>query len=187
MFDKDRFIHLCMEAVSEGPAAIREIVAEAICDREGIIAQLGEPTRAGITPLHIAPDLTIIHFVWPPSMSLIPHNHQMFSVVGVYQGREDNVLWKRTPTSIKAAGAESLGTGDVAVLGKDVIHSVLNPIEKRTCALHVYGGDFFHPAQPRSEWDHETLTERPWSVDRARTLFAQAEERYSAAKMAATH
>jgi len=76
-------------------------------------------------------------------MSLMPHNHQMFSVIGIYSGREDNVFWRRTGTSIEAAGAKSLGVGDVASLGRDIIHSVLNPIGKMTCALHVYGGDFF--------------------------------------------
>jgi predicted metal-dependent enzyme (double-stranded beta helix superfamily) len=182
MFDKDRFIQRCIEAAGEDPSAIREIVEEAVSDPAGIVAALGEPGRAGITPLYIAPDLTVIHFVWAPCMSLMPHNHQMFSVVGVYSGREDNVLWRRTPTSIRAAGATSLGSGDVTVLGKDVIHSVLNPIEKKTCALHVYGGDFFHPAQPRSEWDHETLTERPWNVDRVKGLFRVAEERYAGSR-----
>lgn len=182
MFDKDRFIQQCMAAVVEGPSAIREIVAEAVSDRAGIMAAFGEPVHAGITPLYNGRDLTINRFVWAPYMNLMPHNHQMFSVVGIYWGREDNVLWTRTATSIKAVGAESLGAGDVAVLDRDVIHSVLNPIEKMTCAIHVYGGDFFHPSVPRSEWDHETLVERPWSVDRAKERFRQAEERARWAK-----
>ncbi|HWL29193.1 MAG TPA: hypothetical protein VNQ97_09825 [Burkholderiaceae bacterium] len=182
MFEKDRFIQQCIEAVDEGPSALREIIAEAVRDGAGVMAAFGEPGRAGITPLYIAPDLTILHFVWAPYMSLMPHNHQMFSVVGVYSGREDNVLWRRTPTSIETVGAKSLGSGDVAVLAQQAIHSVLNPIEKKTCALHVYGGDFFHPSQPRSEWDHETLSERPWNVDRVKTLFREAEGRYAATK-----
>jgi predicted metal-dependent enzyme (double-stranded beta helix superfamily) len=182
MFDKDRFIQECMDAVAEGPSLVREIVAKAVSDRAGVIAAFGEPQHAGITPLYNSPELTIINFVWAPCMSLMPHNHQMFSVVGIYLGREDNVFWRRTATSIEAAGAKSLGVGDVSILGRDVIHSVLNPIGKMTCALHVYGGDFFHPNEPRSEWDHETLVERPWSVDTARSLFQQAEERFRAAK-----
>ena len=120
MFDKERFIQQCMAAVVEGPSAIREIVAEAVFDRAGIVAEFGEPVHAAITPLYNGPDLTINHFVWAPYMNLMPHNHQMFSVVGIYWGREDNVFWRRTPTSIEAAGAESLGAGDVAVLDRDV-------------------------------------------------------------------
>lgn len=180
MFDKNQFIQDCLVAVAEGQAAVREVVAEAVSNSSGIVSGLGEPKHAGIFPLHRSPELTVINFAWAPCMSLMPHNHQMFSVVGIYSGREDNVFWRRTGTSIEAAGAQSLGVGDVATLGRTIIHSVLNPIGKMTCAIHVYGGDFFEPDEPRSEWDHETLTERPWDVDRVKSLFREAEERFSA-------
>jgi hypothetical protein len=41
----------------------------------------------------------------------------------------------------------------------------------------VYGGDFFAPPAPRSEWDHETLLERHWDIEDTRRLFADAEAR----------
>jgi predicted metal-dependent enzyme (double-stranded beta helix superfamily) len=182
MFDKDRFTQDCMKAVAEGQGAIRELVAEAVANGEGIMSELGQPEHAGITPIYRSPDLTIINFVWAPCMSLMPHNHQMFSVVGIYSGREDNVFWRRTEATIEAAGAKSLGVGDVATLGRDVVHSVLNPIGKMSCAIHVYGGDFFAPAEPRSEWDHETLVERPWNIDKVKSLFRDAEARFSATR-----
>ena len=81
-----------------------------------------------------------------------------------------DVYWRRNESGIEAAGVKSPGVGDVATLGRNIIHSVLNPIGKMTCALHVYGGDFFEPDEPRSEWDHETLQEQPWDIDRVRTL-----------------
>jgi len=130
--------------------------------------------------LYRSHDLTIINFVWAPCMTLMPHNHQMFSVVGIYSGREDNVFWRRKEATIEAAGARSLGVGDVATLGRDIIHSVLNPIGKMTCAVHVYGGNFFEPDEPRSEWDHETLSERPWDMAGVRLRLQQAEARYNA-------
>lgn len=139
MFDKDRFIENCKNAVFEGLTMIRELVAKAVHDRSGVMAAFGEPVHAGITSLYSSPELTIINFIWAPCMSLMPHNHQMFSVVGIYSGREDNVFWRRTANSIEAKGAKSLAAGEVTVLGWDVIHSVLNPIEKMTCAIHVYG------------------------------------------------
>jgi predicted metal-dependent enzyme (double-stranded beta helix superfamily) len=180
MFDKDRFIQDCRKAVAEGQGAIRELVAEAVSDRVGVMSELGEPEHAGVTPLYRSPDLTIINFVWAPCMSLMPHNHQMFAVIGIYSGREDNIFWRRKEATIEAAEAKSLGVGDVAELGHDVIHSVLNPIGKMTCALHVYGGDFFQPDEPRSEWDHETLIERPWNIDEVKSLFSEAEARFKA-------
>ena len=152
MFDKDRFIQDCKNAVADGQGAIRELVEKAVSDSAGVMAGLGEPEHAGITPLYRSHDLTILNFIWAPCMSLMPHNHQMFSVIGIYSGREDNIFWRRRETTIEAVGAKSLGLGDVSTLGRDVIHSVLNPIGKLTCAIHVYGGDFFEPAEPRSEW-----------------------------------
>jgi predicted metal-dependent enzyme (double-stranded beta helix superfamily) len=181
MFDKDRFIEDCLAAVPDGQQAMREVVNAAVADSAGVMAALGEPQHAGIAPLYRSAELTVLNFAWAPCMSLMPHNHQMYAVIGIYSGREDNVYWRRNESSIEAAGAKSLGVGDVATLGRNIIHSVLNPIGKMTCALHVYGGDFFEPEEPRSEWDHETLQEQPWDIDRVRGLFAAAEARFKAA------
>lgn len=182
MFDKDKFVQNCIVAVSEGQKSVREIVMEAVSDSNGVMSCLGEPKHAGITPLYRSAELTILNFAWAPNMSLMPHNHQMFAVIGIYSGREDNVFWRRTENSIEAAGAKSLGVGEVATLGRDIIHSVLNPIGKMTCALHVYAGDFFEPEKPRSEWDHETLVEHPWDIERVRSIFKDAEERSNYSK-----
>lgn len=182
MFKINHFIENCINAIVDGQEAIRKIVEEAVSNRAKVMSELGEPKHAGITPIYKSHDLTIINFVWAPYMSLMPHNHQMFAVVGIYSGREDNILWRRTETSIEAAGAKSLGTGDVARFGRDTIHSVLNPIGKMTCALHVYGGNFFEPDIPRSEWDHETLIERPWNIDKVKHLFQESEARFNATK-----
>ncbi len=74
----------------------------------------------------------------------------------------------------------AMGPGQVATLGRDIIRSVANPITKLTSAIHVYGGDFFNPPEPRSQWDHETLIEQPWDMDHTRAVFRQAEIRYNA-------
>jgi len=179
MFNKDRFIQDCVEAAKGGQAAIRELVTAAVSNPSDVISELGEPEHAGISPIYRSPELTIINFAWAPCMSLMPHNHNMYAVIGIYSGREDNIFWKRTATSIEAAGAESLGVGDVATLGKSIIHSVLNPVGKMTTALHVYGGDFFAPEEPRSEWDHESLTESPWDVEKVKSQFREAEARFN--------
>ncbi len=188
MFQKDRFVEDCKVAVGEGQRAVRELVLEALADPSGIISELGEPTKAGVYPLYHSDDLTVINFVWAPYMTLIPHNHNMFAVIGIYSGREDNMFWRRidngasngTAPGIEAAGADSMGPGQVATMGHDIIHSVANPISKLTSAIHVYGGDFFNPPVPRSQWDHETLVEQPWDMDDTRAVFRQAETRYNA-------
>ena len=103
----------------------------------------------------------------------MPHDHNMWAVIGIYTGREDNIFWRRSKDSldgrIEAAGAKALSAGDVAPLGKDVIHSVINPLTKYTGAIHIYGGDFFEAE--RLEWEAEGLTERRWDPERAKALF----------------
>jgi predicted metal-dependent enzyme (double-stranded beta helix superfamily) len=184
MFQKDRFVEDCRLAVGEGQKAIRELVRAAVADPSGIVSELGDPTKAGVYPLYHGADVTVINFVWAPCMTLLPHNHNMFAVIGIYSGREDNIFWRRigdgAGQSIEAAGADSMGPGQVATLGRDIIHSVANPIAKLTSAIHVYGGDFFNPPEPRSQWDHETLVEQPWDMEQTRAVFREAEFRFNA-------
>ena len=185
-FQKDRFVEDCRAAVGDGQKAIRELVQEAVSDPAGVVAELGEPTAAGVYPLYQGADVTVINFIWAPYMTLLPHNHNMFAVIGIYGGREDNVFWRKLPepnaagAEIEAAGAESMGTGQVATLGRDIIHSVANPLRKLTSAIHVYGGDFFEPPDPRSQWDHESLSEAPWDMNHTREVFAEANGRFEA-------
>ncbi|HFB66264.1 MAG TPA: hypothetical protein ENJ60_12070 [Aeromonadales bacterium] len=178
MFDKENFIRNCIEASADSFDAVSEVVKEIMYYPSKIISQLGEPEHAGIYPLYRSKALTIINFTWAPCMSLMPHNHQMAAVIGIYAGREDNIIWRRDGNSIIADKALSPGTGDVISLDSDAIHSVLNPLEKMTCAIHVYEGDFFAPEKQRSEWDHETLEESPWDIEKVKSIFTRAEERF---------
>jgi predicted metal-dependent enzyme (double-stranded beta helix superfamily) len=179
MFDIDRFIADCRQAVvteAGGQRAAREVTARAVRDHGAVLAGLGAPARAGLHVLHRSPELTVLNIVWGPRMTLLPHNHNMWAVIGIYTGAEDNIFWRKLPAEagsrVEAAGAKSLRVGECATLGADIIHSVTNPIDRMTAALHVYGGDFFDDG--RSEWDAETLAERPYDVERARRLFEES-------------
>ena len=184
MFDLDRFKADCSAVARERAAidAIREILARAVEDPSGTQKALSESGRAGIQALHRSPDLTILSVVWGPRMTVMPHNHNMWAVIGIYSGREDNIFCRRLPgeasSRIEAAGAKALSVRDVFPLGKDIIHSVTNPIGRLTGAIHVYGGDFF--GAPRSEWDPERLTEQPYDVQKAMRLFEESNRFHSA-------
>jgi predicted metal-dependent enzyme (double-stranded beta helix superfamily) len=165
----EQLIADCRAARAADPThkAVREVLARAVAEPARILAALGEPSRAGIQKLYHAPELTVLNVVWAPRMTIFPHNHRMWALIGIYTGREDNIFWRRLPGGrIEAAGAQSLCERDAAPLGADIIHSVTNPIARLTGAIHVYGGDFF--AVERSEWDPETLTEQRY--DAAKTL-----------------
>lgn len=177
-FDLEAFIAECRSALCEDhpERAMREVTERATSEPAALLAALGEPKRAEIQRLHQTPDLTVLNVIWAPYMTLMPHEHRMWAVIGIYSGREDNIFWRRIRDEprgrIEAAGARALSTGDVVSLGRDIIHSVTNPIPRLTAALHIYGGDFF--AQSRSEWDPETLLERPFDVERTVRFFEEA-------------
>jgi predicted metal-dependent enzyme (double-stranded beta helix superfamily) len=184
MFNLDRFVADCRaaRAADSSSKTISEVVRRAVSDPTGLLKTLGEPDRAHIGELYRSNELTILNVVWAPNMMVMPHNHHMWATIGVYGGREDNIFWRRIPNAsaaqLEAAGARSIGAGDVQPLGQDIIHSVTNPTSKFTAAIHVYGGDFF--AAHRSEWDPETLHEQPSDGERARRLFEEANRRYAA-------
>jgi predicted metal-dependent enzyme (double-stranded beta helix superfamily) len=189
MFEAERFVADCRAAFAEDPThkAVRDVLAGTVSDPTAVLKGLGEPKRAEIQKLFHSGALTIINVVWAPGMMVMPHNHKMWAVIGIYTGREDNVFWRRvkgTPNKIEAAGAKALCAMDAEPLGADIIHSVINPIDKLTGAIHIYGGDFF--AVERSEWDSLTLEEHRTDGERARRVFEEANARYEATKQLRT-
>jgi predicted metal-dependent enzyme (double-stranded beta helix superfamily) len=177
-FDLDQLVSDCRRAVKENTpqAAVNDILARAVSDRASILSALGEPKRAEMQKLYQGNDLTILNVIWAPYMTLLPHNHRMWAVIGIYTGREDNIFWRRLPggdgRKLEAAGAKALCEKDTVQLGQDIIHSVTNPIPRLTGAIHIYGGNFF--GVPRSEWDAETLLEQPCNGEKMLRRFEQA-------------
>lgn len=176
MFDIDAFVADCLTAVESDTThkSAEEVMRRAMADPSSILAALGEPSEPGITPLYQSSKLTIINLAWKPSTTIPPHNHEMWAVIGVYGGREDNIFWRRIKDHpeglIEAAGAKALSTGAVCPMGADIIHSVTNPIPRLTAALHIYGGDFFEAE--RSEWEPEDLTEHRLDIEAVRARFS---------------
>ena len=153
--------------------AVRDILRRVVSEPDELTASLGDAS-AGLNFLHRAPDLTVINAVWPPYISLFPHDHRMWAAIGIYGGAEDNSFFRRQGRTIVGSGGKSLSEGDVLMLGNDAIHSVRNPARRYTGAIHVYGGDFV--AKPRSQWDEETGEERPYDLEAVRALFERADK-----------
>jgi predicted metal-dependent enzyme (double-stranded beta helix superfamily) len=177
MFDLDQLAADCREALRERAAqpAVRDVVARALSQPSEVLTALGEPKQGELIKLYQSPDLTILNVIWAPWMTLLPHNHQMWAVIGIYTGREDNIFWRRLPDGsgkVEAAGAKALGEKDVVCLGQEIIHSVTNPLPRLTGAIHIYGGDFFAPG--RKEWDPETLSEQDCDGEKMRRRFSEA-------------
>jgi predicted metal-dependent enzyme (double-stranded beta helix superfamily) len=180
MYDIDELVARCVAAQRETQPALatKEVVARAVHRPADLDAALGTPGEGALRCLYRSPELTVLQIVWPPGVRLFPHDHRMWAANGIYGGTEDNTFFRRTGGSpgegpgIEVSGGQSLGAGDVALLGAEAIHSVANPTRRCTAAIHVYGGDFF--ATPRSQWDPETLEEHPFDVDALRRVLADA-------------
>ncbi len=182
MFSVEEFVASCREALKEHTPelAVKELVAQAMSKPHELEAVLGTPSGGGMTALHRSPELTVLNIIWPPGMFLYPHNHNLWAVIGLYGGQEDNTFYTRNKegTGLVRTGAKELHSQDAVSLAQDAIHAVANPRSVYTGAIHVYGGDFFD--EPRSQWASEDAEEVPYSVEQAQRTFALANERWLA-------
>ena len=181
MFDLERFIADCRAALAESSPelAIKELLARAVSTPAEVEAALGTPRGGEIATLHHSPELTVLKVVWVPGMTVAPHNHHMWALIGLYGGQEDNTFYRRQGEGVLAAGGKQIVAREAALLGPEIIHSVTNPLREFTGAIHIYGGDFI--STPRSDW--ETGRERPFDMVRARQIMAEADERWRAAAL----
>ncbi len=177
VIDMEAFVADCVAANKESnpQEAVREVLARGVREPRAMLNAVGEPDQAGLKVFHQSTTLTIFAATWTPLMNLMPHNHRMWALIGIYTGREDNILWRRTESGVRAFGANCLFEGDVAALPETAIHSVTNPLDRFTGGVHIYGGDFF--ATKRSQWNPETLAEEPSDGAVIRGIFDRANER----------
>lgn len=181
MFDVDELVAGCRAALDEDQAAlaVRDVLRRTLA-RPAEVGDVLRPSLGGITLLHRSPDLTVLDAVWAPGMTLFPHDHRMWAVIGIYAGQEDNGFYRREGTGLTPSGGKSIAEGDVLVLGDDVIHSVTNPLGRLTAAIHVYGGDFVE--QERSTWGPGPVVERPYDMAVVEQEFAKANEAWLATR-----
>jgi len=176
LIEMQKFIEDCIAANKESnpQEAVKEVLEKGISNPSAMLKAVGEPTEAGLKVFLRSKDLTIFAASWTPQMNLMPHNHLMWANIGIYTGREDNILWERKKNGLEANDVKCLFAGEIATLNLSDIHSVTNPLQRFTGGLHIYGGDFF--ATERSQWDPETLKEEPSNGEVIRNIFKKANE-----------
>lgn len=98
--------------------------------------------------LHVADDgqFSIVALVWLPGQTTCIHDHVSWCVVGVYQGREQEVQYQIADQDGAAyllpIGASYNEAGSVAALTPPGdIHQVVNPGPGLAISIHVYGAD----------------------------------------------
>ncbi|MBL6597560.1 MAG: hypothetical protein ISP41_01610 [Alphaproteobacteria bacterium] len=186
MFEIEQFCADCRQAMKETDQerAVRDVVTRAVADPAALMRDIGEPDRAGVFTLHRSDDLTVLNLIWGPEMTLLPHDHRMWAVIGIYTGREENTFYRRSEEDgLTKLGLKIMDAKDCSYLGETAIHKVYNPLTKLTGGLHVYGGDFF--GTPRSEWDPESFEEMAYDVDKNVGLFELSNKRMEELKRGA--
>ena len=157
--------------------AVCEVVARAVADPESVAEAFGALTRGHSTVLHRSPELLVLHIVWPPEISVDPHEHNLWAVMGIYRGIEDNTFFRRTEAGdIERQGTVRLEPKDTRIMGEDGIHAVDIPTLAPTGAIHVYGGDLISTA--RSEFDPVTGEERPFDWEKSERQFDEMNDRW---------
>lgn len=178
MFEVEEFVSDLRAALRESATqvAVRETVERAMRRPQDELVRAFQPAAgAELTTIFCSPELTVLKVVWSPGMSIWPHDHGLWAVIGVYAGVEENRFYRRTPGGAELAGDRTVEPGSAILLGTQIVHAVRNPRDVPTATIHVYGGDFF--TAPRSEWEGDPLRERPSSGERTRELFREWRER----------
>ncbi len=187
MFNVDQFVNNCkgkpasavkdlMEEALRDPAGVKQALDSIAAGRDISVAAGRDISEGSIGDIFRSPALTVLKVAVPPKLKSPPHNHRMWAVIGVYDGQENNTFYRRSGNGLEQAGGRDLKTSDVVVLGEDAIHAVENPLDRVSCAIHVYGGDL--PEMPgRSIWNPFTFEEHPYDfkllMDYARQLMVQ--------------
>lgn len=162
MFHVEQFVEHCK---GKPAGAVKALLEEALRDPESIkqaLAAVGKEIgqgRIGDLALYQSPELTVLKAAVPAGLKSPPHSHNMWAVIGVYDGQENNTFYRRSGESLEKAGGKELKTADVVVLGEDAVHAIENPLDRTSYAIHVYGGDL--PNAKRSMWNPFTLKEEP--------------------------
>ncbi|MEM9524619.1 MAG: hypothetical protein AAF982_11670, partial [Pseudomonadota bacterium] len=83
---------------------------------------------------------------------LPPHDHQMRAVLGVYRGRERNILYRRVNDRTFPAGELTLSAGQFHVFGPDDIHAVQALDGAVSLGLHIYLGPLSKAKRSLFDW-----------------------------------
>lgn len=170
MFDLDRFISDCQQAAEwpDSAAAVKKLVQDAVADPRGLKAAIAGRSGGGSlrdAVLFRSETLTILPAATPPGLRTPAHDHQMWAVIGVYEGEEPNDFFIDGEDGLQRKSSRVLRQGDVAVLDANTIHAISNPLNVNCYAIHVYGGDLV-TRRGRSMWNPRTLAREPYDIDR---------------------
>jgi 3-mercaptopropionate dioxygenase len=147
------------ESIVTGSGSESEVLRRLTPKLEEFVGQEGSIPEEALRPrtdrfamnlIHLPEDrnFSIIGGVWTPGQTTPIHDHLTWALIGVYQGREREALFRRTDdrsdpkhAELKIVSEKTNGKGHVTVLGEAGIHRVDNPFDEPAYSIHVYGRD----------------------------------------------
>jgi predicted metal-dependent enzyme (double-stranded beta helix superfamily) len=161
-FDLDQFVTQCDAAsrAEDAQSRVAALLQEAVeAPQELADALSGYSNLRSLEDLAVfrSDRLTLLHGLIPPGFTAAPHNHNVWSVVAIYDGEEQNIFFEREGDGLVETGRASVTAPGVLCNAPEAIHSIHNPRNTTLRAIHAYGGDLF--TTPRSSWDAETHEE----------------------------
>lgn len=166
MFDPRVFVEECRAALdgADPRCRVRGVVERAVAAPSEVAAAFDDSVTRQTNPndmgLLWSDELTIFRVALDPGVVTPPHDHGLWTCVGVYAGREDNVLYEERDTWLQVSGSRSVGSGEVLELAPKAIHAIQNVGSDVSMSLHVYLGPLHktprHMWHPRT-WQREDL------------------------------
>ena len=162
-FDPKRFVGECLAAARSGDPvpAVRDVLAAAIAAPEAIDATLGTKVADDFGLLHASEELVVQRVVFPAGYSTGIHEHRLWTLAGVYAGREEHTIFRVVGERLEPDGISECGPGEIEILSPNQAHSSRAVGDDHVRGLHVYLGDLF--ASGAGEWDDVAGDRRPYT------------------------
>jgi len=178
MFDLQQFVRECQSALDDPKPALRveALIKEAISDPNAVREAFAEAKNLELQgPITFAwrdASLSVADVTTSPGLRSPAHNHEMWAVIGVYDGQEHNRFYRYEDGKLHEKGERLLKEGDVAVLGPEAVHAIANPLPANSSAIHVYGGDLVERSN-RSMWNPHTNEREDYDITRLITYVTE--------------
>lgn len=150
------------DLIKKATHLLRELISEDDWLPDAFAAP--DPDRYRQYLLYRDPDarFTVVSFVWGPGQKTPVHDHQVWGLVGMLRGAEDETRYtRRADGTLAASGVARLVPGQVEAVSPRIgdIHQVSNAFaDKVSISIHVYGADI--GAVSRHTFDAATGSEK---------------------------
>ncbi|MEZ5652041.1 MAG: cysteine dioxygenase [Burkholderiaceae bacterium] len=149
----EKFIASCRHAIATETeeAAVIGAVQDAL---RGLLGKSGwlpashsrpRGDRYAQYPLYVAADgsFSVVSFVWSPGQWTPIHDHTVWGVIGIHQGRERTEAYRLERGEMVVTKCIDAEVGDVGAVSPRIgdIHRVGNVSDEVAISIHAYGGD----------------------------------------------